>query len=112
MMGVVVEVVLEVRPHTPIISRGYTTYTKTGAEAVKAVLKARGRCDALFAILVPDRGYVYLETRTKVGMGFRIRLWVGFTVQECRLGGQDRGGLAQCVWERLLMYGAGVRGFL
>lgn len=85
MMGVVVEVVLEVRPHTPIISRGYTTFTKTGAEAVKAVLKARGRCDALFAILVPDRGYVYLETRTKVGMGFRIRLWVGFTVQECRL---------------------------
>lgn len=85
MMGVVVEVVLEVRPHTPIISRGYTTYTKTGAEAVKAVLKARGRCDALFAILVPDRGYVYLETRTKVGMGFKIRLWVGFTVQECRL---------------------------
>jgi hypothetical protein len=74
MMGVVVEAVLEVRPRTPIISRGYTKYTKTGAEAVKAVLKARGGCDALFAILVPDRGYVYLEARTKVRMGFRVMI--------------------------------------
>lgn len=66
MMGVVVELVLEVRRRIPIVSVGYTKRVKSGADAVRAVGAARAKCDALFAILVPDRNYVYLETREKV----------------------------------------------
>jgi len=66
MMGVVTEVVLETRPRIPVSSVGTTRGVKSGAAAVKIVLKAHSKCDALFAILVPDRNYVYLETRTKV----------------------------------------------
>jgi hypothetical protein len=80
MMGIVVEVVLEVRPRIPIVTRGFTKKAKSGSGAVKAVQEARAKSDALFAILVPDRNYVYLESRTKVG-GL-----VGF------LGGEGGGG--------------------
>lgn len=66
MMGVVVEVVVEVRPRIPVSTRGFTKGVKSGAAAVRAVLSARANCDALFAILVPDRDYVYLEARRKV----------------------------------------------
>jgi hypothetical protein len=66
MMGVVVEVVLEVRQRIPVATRGFTKGVKNGAAAVRAVLATRSNCDALFAILVPDRDYVYLEARRKV----------------------------------------------
>jgi hypothetical protein len=66
-MGIVVEVVLEVRPRIAISSRGFTKAVKAGAAAVEAVMSMRAKCDALFAILVPDRDYIYLETRNKVG---------------------------------------------
>lgn len=68
MLGIVLEVVLETRRRIPIISTGNTKTVRTGAEAVAAVIGARAKADALFAILVPDKDYVYLEYRQKVAV--------------------------------------------
>lgn len=65
-MGVVVEVVLETRRRVAVTSRSYCTPAKDWQTAIAKLTKARSKFDALFAIMVPDRGYLYMETRKKV----------------------------------------------
>eukprot|EP00775_Hariotina_reticulata_P008748 gene8748-8928_t len=67
MMGIVVEVVLAVRPRAPITTRSCTAHASDGQAAAKAILQAHNNCDALFAILVPSRKFVYLELRHQAG---------------------------------------------
>lgn len=66
MMGIVVEVVLAVRPRIPVTTHSCTAHVSDGQAAAKAILQAHNKCDALFAILVPSRKFVYLELRHKV----------------------------------------------
>lgn len=67
MMGIVAEVVLCVRPQVVVTSRSFTVPASSGAEAAQQLLSLRVGFDALFAIVVPDRQYIYVETRKKVG---------------------------------------------
>jgi hypothetical protein len=66
MMGVVVEVVLQARKRIAVTSRAFCVPTKSGEKAAAKLTKQRAGCDALFAIIVPDRAYTYMETRKKV----------------------------------------------
>ena len=66
MMGVVVEAVLETRRRVAVTTRAFCVPASSGAKAAAKVAKLRGTTDALFAILVPRRNYVYVETRKKV----------------------------------------------
>lgn len=68
MMGVVVEAVLQVRPRIATTSVSFCVPTNSGAVAVEKILQQYKKCDALFAIMVPDRSYIYMETRKKVGV--------------------------------------------
>jgi hypothetical protein len=66
MMGVVVEAVLEVRPRLAIITSAYAYLTSSPQLAAAHVVKMQANSDALFAILVPEADYVYIEARNKV----------------------------------------------
>lgn len=66
MMGIVVEVVLGVRRRIPISTTAYCVPVKTGQAVASRLAELRTANDAMFAILVPDRSYVYVELRKKV----------------------------------------------
>lgn len=66
MMGNVVAVVLDVRPCIPIRTTAYCTCATSGPAVAEHLAQLRGANDAVFAILVPDRAYAYVELRNKV----------------------------------------------
>ncbi|KAF8056371.1 hypothetical protein HT031_006370 [Scenedesmus sp. PABB004] len=65
MMGVVVEVVLEARRRVAVTSTSFTLLAADGATAAAKLAKLYAKSDALFAILVPGRNYVYVEQRMR-----------------------------------------------
>jgi hypothetical protein len=67
MMGIVVEVLLEVRRRIAVTSTGYAFMTRSGEEAAAHLAHAHSQYDALFAILVPGKDHLYIEARNKVG---------------------------------------------
>lgn len=68
-MGVVVEAVLETRRRVAVTTRAFCVPASSGAKAAAKIAKLRDTSDALFAIMVPRRDYVYVETRKKVREG-------------------------------------------
>lgn len=66
MMGIVVELVLEVRKRVAVTTYLSAYPAKSGQRAAAHLAKVYAMYDTLFAILVPGREYVYIEARNKV----------------------------------------------